>query len=508
MQLLVSSTLTVVEGPCPPDLFEALDEALSFRDPDAFHDPRFKAHVWDGRIRLLGAVRALGGRRAPAFPTGLLGRALDALAARGATPTQVPIGRPAPTPLEASAGRLRGLTLRPDQVEALGAALGRTPPRGLLALATNYGKTALLAAVLTHYPQARALVLAPGQDTYQNLVSEFTRYGLDPGYWTGGGRRQLRRITVATAPAFALALRRPEVLAWLREVDVLLVDECHTITQRTWFPIFERCPAPVRFGVSGTVRESKKRLILEAHFGPIFHEVREREMSDAGLSAQPCILMPKVGGLVTSAFGYGSTPRYRDEADTVGAMVAGTYETGVVANPQREALLVECLRWARARALQTLILFYSRQHGQLLVEAFERAGLGPLALVHGDHPPAAREAVKQAFTGGALPTIVGSNIFATGVNLPAVQVFVNAAAWKAEGITAQKLGRGLRLKPFEGMAQKLVVLDPYDFATDLLERHSKARAQAYRKRGYLVSIGQLRDLLPQADAYLIAPSPR
>ena len=93
---------------------------------------------------------------------------------------------------------------------------------------------------------------------------------------------------------------------------MLLVDEVHTVTRATWFPIFAACPAPIRLGVSGTIRESKKKLILEAHFGPILHEVREREMSDAGRSAKPCILMPRVGGVVTSAFGYGAAPRYRD----------------------------------------------------------------------------------------------------------------------------------------------------------------------------------------------------
>ena len=135
------------------------------------------------------------------------------------------------------------------------------------------------------------------------------------------------------------------------------------------------------------------------------------------------------------------------------------------------------------------------------------AGLGPVGFVHGDHHQDVREDAKADFTEGALPILLASGIFATGVNLPAIQVLVNAGGWKAEGITAQKLGRGLRLKPFEGLRDRLVVLDPYDMAVDLVERHAKGRKRAYEKRGYAVHVGPLGELLVIAGAYLARTGP-
>lgn len=464
MRFDVGPAFTAVEGRISPSVIQALDGALAYHPKGYSHDPRYQRHVWDGFERLLRRPRGGGGRFL--FPSGLLEHALRAVAPL-CGPVEV-IRDYSPLPLAPAQGnRLPGgQTLRPEQIEAVERA--SQAQQGLLNLSVAFGKTLVMAGVLVRSPEA-ALVLVPGQELSRQVALELEGYLQEPVGYLGGGQHRFRgRITVATPQALAHAGDRQ---AALLRTPILLVDEVHTVSLKTWVPLLGAHQAPMRLGFSGTIKEAHAPLLVESFFGPILMTVTEKQQAAAGYISKATVLMPWVRS--EFAIGYGDL-----------------YEASIVRNAERNGVLVEGTQWAVDRGWPTLIHVYKLDHGADLARRLDVLGIPHRWLYHG--VPGIPEA-KRAFEAGHLPVIIASNIFGLGINLPSIRFLVNAAAWQNPLVTSQRAGRGLRLKP-DGV-HEVTILDPFDLGTDLLKKHSVSREHTYRRKGFTVRTGFLSDLL-------------
>lgn len=111
-------------------LDDLVDKCLAVKDPNAEHDPSYKAHVYDGLIRFFD-------RRTQTFPAGLTSRLKQRLEKRGHT-VELTWLDPGPVLPPLVSDMLEGIDLRPYQMEAGSAAMEFQ--RGILWLATNSGK--------------------------------------------------------------------------------------------------------------------------------------------------------------------------------------------------------------------------------------------------------------------------------------------------------------------------------------------------------------------------------
>lgn len=463
MNVTLGPTIARVSGRIPTQAVEAMTLTLRYRPKGYQHTTLFKLHKWDGWKSLLRQDEA-----DYVFPTGLWPRVRQGLA-QAAVPVTVDDTRETiqGTPVIQTPS---GLTLYDDQQDVLQAALD-SDGRGLLNLATNFGKTELMACLSLSYG-GPTLVMVAWRKLLTETAGRLRDLLQEPVGELGAGRkpRGSERVIVAM-PQTA----RPG--AWLDPIRVLLVDEAHNVSPVSWFPLLGRCPAPVRFGLSGTIREVQP-LIIEAFLGPLLIEVEEKALVDLGRSATPRIWMPNVQ--VPS-----SVPSMSDYSTL--------YAQGIVGNVSRNRMIVEACQWTASQRLRTLVLVWAIQHGRTLSAMLTDKGLTTDFVSGQTVDPTYLDRAVERLVSGETQVLVASGIFNQGVNIPELEVLINAAGWRSPLATRQKLGRALRRKPHG--ANEVLVIDPYDWGNRLLEKHSDDRLRTYQRQGFQVSTGALQALL-------------
>lgn len=481
MVLRVTPTYCTLEGRIPLSTWNTCIAALQY-SRQVYGYVRGRGKIWQSVPVQLHAQVPHG----LAFPSGLLHRIRPLLPPD--TPV-IPFTEPATLPPVVT--QLRdGHVLYPDQVTAV--QVGLQQRRGLLALATNFGKTDLLASLLATVRDAPALVLLNQKGlVVQTAGALAAKTGETINVWGGGRRsRTNARITVATIQTLHLKRHDPAVQQWLGQIQLLLVDEGDVISPPSWFPTLGLCTgAWLRLAMSGTMREVKHPLAVEAFFGPVLHEVADPELVDAGRSAQTTVLMPLVGQQVQDGTDYGGEQ--------------GVYERGIIRHLARNQLLADFAALAAKLALPTLVSFYRLEHGEFLERLCRERYLGPVVRLDGrsaDYEVAHVQKTAGAGEPGIYLTGVGYN---RGLDMPGLRVLVNAAAWKSPQATSQRSGRVIRRKATGG--NWALIVDPFDLGNSTLKRHAQARERVYRRKGFHVLRGRPEDL--QATLRDLAAAP-
>jgi len=123
---------------------------------------------------------------------------------------------------------------------------------------------------------------------------------------------------------------------------------------------------------------------------------------------------------------------------------------------------------------QTLILVRRKEHGRAIVRLIGNDA----EYLSGDDPTDHRERVKSEFIKKRFKCLVATNIFGEGIDIPTIDVLINARCQKTEIQTSQGIGRTLR--KHEGKDKAEV----YDFMIEgqrHLRDHSLERLKSYRK---------------------------
>lgn len=468
MVLRVTPTYAFLEGRVPVETWQALLDELSYTK-QVYGYVKGRGKIWQShRISLLGQANGVA-----YFPAGLLPRVervLDrAAVVRFTEPAALP---PLVTQLAS------GVELYPDQQEAAQVALERR--RGLQALATNFGKTELIAALLATLRPRRALVLINAKtlalDTKRRLE---TALGERVGLWGAGVRPNLMhtwpRVMVATVQALSYRLGSQGLAHELAQMELLIVDEVHTISPPSWFPLLELCTgAWFRLGLSGTVREASHQVVLEAFFGPLMHEVTDAQLIQQGRSAATTVLMPRIGNLLEEVKDY----------DVI-------YRRGVTGAVARNQLLARFAAVAAKLNLPTLVSFYLHAHGEVLERLCRDDYLGPVHRLDGRSSLGQVEQVKAKAAAGEPGIYLLGIGYNKGVDLPGARVLVNAAAWRSPLTTSQRSGRVVRRKP----ANWAVVVDPFDLGNVTLKHQAQERQRTYEKKGFQVEVDAPEALL-------------
>jgi superfamily II DNA or RNA helicase len=158
------------------------------------------------------------------------------------------------------------LTLAPRayQDEAM-AAWQRQAGRGVVVLPTGAGKT-VLALMAVAQLQARTLVVVPTLELveqWRTALIERLGAPAEAVGQLGGGRRDLRPLTVATYDSASMRGRQ------LPQFGLLVLDEAHHLPATTYRTIARKVDAPYRLGLSATPERADGRHADLAHLlGP------------------------------------------------------------------------------------------------------------------------------------------------------------------------------------------------------------------------------------------------
>lgn len=309
---------------------------------------------------------------------------------------------------------------------------------------TGSGKTLMMALILTAY-DLPTLILVPNKTLLAQLTTELS--ALIPGSefsQASGDGVVLKRRTLGL-PSTLTKLSNQD----LQQFKVLLCDECHTSAGTRTTDVILRCGAPYRFGFTGTSkgRSDNRDLVVQGLFGPPVKLVQTEKLTEAGYLAPVNIQV------------------YRGWWE---ASYAHLEEHLIVRNDLRNRMIAELVSNQKGAIL---ILVHRVEHGKILQEMIPGS-----IFVHGDTESDERERIRIAVQQGQYRVLIASNVFALGLDIPNLEVCINAAGGKAEILAKQRFGRITR--PWNESVKKYI--DVYDDYHPGLEEHSKERIKYYK----------------------------
>ena len=426
--------------------------------------PRYKMGAWDGRIRLFKRMNST-------FPSGLVTDVAEALRTDGFRvhiddKRRCPPISPIPKDI-----KLHGVSFEYPydyQLDCMQKMVNAQ--RGVVALATNAGKTEC-ACLVTACLRLPTLFLVPGKELlYQTQKRFATRFGIgldEVGIIGDGIWKPNQWITVAIIASLYEALKagKPKATNLLDSTELLFADECHRVGSESWYEVIRACNAFFRFGMSGTPlkRSDGADLKLIAATGPIIYEVRNKFLIERGISSKAEIRLVAIRQPEIPK----KTP-YRD-----------VYRIGITENLQRNRALCLIVDQLVKEGHKVVVMVREIEHGNQIDKrlwSFKTQSFLTHQFINGQEPTNVRQKALRDFEKGDLQVLIATSILDEGIDLPCIDAIVLAGGGKSSIKTLQRIGRGLR----KGKSGKLIVVDTIDFQHHYLLEHSNQRLLDYR----------------------------
>ena len=456
----------------PFSLRTYLAETMAIRVEGAHFMPAVQRGQWDGKIKYFGVATA-------SFYTGLLEWVEQLLRIRqigvAVTTERMPALRPRCPDVPSH------VTLRDYQAQIVEDALHRR--RGIIQAAVNAGKTEIALEIIRRL-RLTTLYIVPTKALYdQALEAMETRLpDLPCGEIRDGPTFEPQLITVAMIQSLVRMLSpwgSDAAKRWIKSVECIIGDECHHSGGQRWSLPFKRSTsAQYRFGLSATpLGMGKARdMLLIGLTGPVFGAVTTPELVKRGLSVQTevrFIAYTSLAGQLT---------------DFTGKDYAIIYQLGIEENAPRALAGLGAIR-PHLQAGQRVCLFVDTiDHGDFLRHDSQQRLAGTPALLpqllYGSEPPPRRREILDRFTRAERPFLI-TTLLKEGVNIPEIDVLVNAGGRKSEWLTRQQGGRVLRTRTGKTLA---IIYDFIDGAHALLLDATAERHRAYRKEGFTVTL--------------------
>lgn len=416
----------------PGILQEIIDRFTFYAEKYKFH-PKYKARVWDGKIRLLSPFN-------PYLYSGLRDEVRKfcensgyELKYDGIDPAENPFSLVEAEEFIRNLGlpeTLNGLPvdIRDYQVAAFAKAVRRK--RATLICPTASGKS-LIAYAIVRYFDKKTLIIVPNLNLINQLKSDFVEYGYDPSLihqiYSGQDKVTDHPVTVSTWQSLKGISKE-----YLSRFDVLVVDEVHGAKAKELKETVEKMVnCQVKVGLSGTLDGLQvNELTISGLFGPIDQVTTTRELIDRGYLASlkiKSILLQHTDENKKLLY----KAKYPDEMKYL------------IGSESRNRFIVNL---ALSLKGNTLILFqFVELHGEPLHTLIEEAADCPVLYVSGKVESDEREEVRKFVnTQTRSITVASKGTFSTGVNIPNLNNIIFASPSKARIGIMQSIGRGLR----------------------------------------------------------------
>jgi len=360
---------------------------------------------------------------------------------------------------------LNGITFRRDQKKLINRALKRQ--RGILKAPTGSGKTILALGIMSCLAGHDILFLCHTKDLLMQTRDELHKYGFGPIGIVGAGKKQLGyQYTVATMQTF----RKIDLKEWSSWYDVVFIDECHHVSKFTgsYVKILKELTTPFRIGLTATLPEQEEaKMALEGYVGGLIGEVTIEEAAEIGILAKPRIKLLKSDYKQTVK----DIRRYPD-----------VYDSGIVKNKQRNEMILKKVSEYIKQGKTILILVTKIEHGELLRETADEVFGLKIPFVQGSSAMDTRNSVKKSLDSKKISCVIATAVWKEGINIPSLDVLVNAAGGKSELQTLQRIGRGLRKTDEKS---EVIILDVFDPSHHYLVNHFGERITLYMENEWL-----------------------
>ncbi|MEH0520541.1 DEAD/DEAH box helicase [Streptomyces stelliscabiei] len=339
-------------------------------------------------------------------------------------------------------------TPRPYQIEAIKALTsGWTGPNNRLAvvLPTGAGKTVvfanLISEMLDQMGGRRALVIAHREELIQQAAAKVRAVRPDLRVGIVKAQRDDHQdvdVIVASIQTLAVERRRNAI----RDIGLIIVDECHHAAAPTYLDVLEHFGAWRAVPVAGfTATMTRTDGGLAEVWEEVVFTLDILEMIEDGYLCDVRGKRIIVDGLDLDAV----KTRHGDLQDgQLGQALDDSGAAKVVAEAYRQ----------HAANRPGVVFTPTVDTAQSMAEAFTAAGI-PAAAIWGDMPKDDRAAVLEQYKAGTVQVLTNCMVLTEGFDAPWTSCVVIARPTKSAGLYCQMAGRALRL--WEGKKDALIL---------------------------------------------------
>lgn len=465
-----NSESRVVE-PLDKALFDKISKAMSYRVEGAEFSELCKSGKWDG-------YRHLFRKRAQTFSSGLL-YVLRGVLEENSIPftlqdmRQCPNSRPPLT--------LHNISLYPFQQKAVEEAIQKQ--RGVIRMPTGSGKTLVIAGILATLGLP-AVVYIHRKDIFYQLHRRFEEWLHRKIGLIGDGHEDIREINIAMVQTVTRVfghppdknkyssrdntrIAKPERLRSLvRSSPVYILDESQHQTAATILRISNHSTnAYYRLLFSATpFRETNDDLVIEAASARKIVDISASQLIQEGYLAKPTIWFVKIPHQTYPSF----------------LTYSGLYREAIARNLKRNLEIVKASLKFIEQGKTVLVAVTYVEHGKTLEKLLKKYALPEycekIRFVYGDSETELRRRSLQELNQRKISALTATTIFGEGVDVPNLDVLINAKAMKSRVDSLQVLGRALRKTPTK---DKATIVDFWD-DSPYFKNHAQAREATYK----------------------------
>ncbi len=325
---------------------------------------------------------------------------------------------------------------------------------GIVKANTGAGKGDVLIAFLkeTNLP---ALIIVNKVVLCEQLAERAREAGIrNVGIWHGNIKRH-GRVQFGTIQSI-------KSLPSLNTYKILIFDEVHHCSSKTFQEFLSNTSYPIRMGFSATPDKGDEYsfALIRQHLGRVISETNAKELIE-----NKVIALPRITFIRTVC------PPTKDWPSA--------YTHGIVNNHERNMKIVDLVE---RHNLSTLILIKDVKHkqGEFLKNDIEENTHKIVEYIHGSTKLDKMDVIKR-FENKEIDVLISTNILNEGISIKSIRVLINASGGKSKVENLQKLGRGVRID--EGK-EEVIIYDFYDEGNKFTERHSQKRESLYRHEGF------------------------
>jgi len=367
---------------------------------------------------------------------------------------------------------LIGKELRDYQEDAIRAFTSKRI--AILEIATGAGKSLIMSEIVRKLNLKTLILVNRVELLYQLKETLEESLGIKVGV-IRAKEDDIQDITIATIQTIYKNIKKYK--DYLSTINFSIMDECHNVNHMSYWKISNHLINTThRLGLSGTAfRIDGNDMYLNAVNGYISYNLNAKKLINLGWLTRPSIHFIKnymtdkdsnnieagiKTGLINETESY---PKY--------------YEGFIKNNKKRNEVIKDIVEKNKGKKI--LILTKLVEHGQMLSEILE------CDHIHGGSNKKERTDVFEKFKNEDVNIIVGTiSIFSEGIDIPKLDILINASANKGDVKSVQMLGRIMRL--FEGKERA----DYYDFVDEhrFFKLASYARMKIFRKQSHNVEV--------------------
>jgi superfamily II DNA or RNA helicase len=347
------------------------------------------------------------------------------------------------------------LALRDYQIEAI-ADLHRRWDAGdtrvPMVLATGLGKTVIFAHLIADWVRThtakRVLVLVNTDELVRQALKKIQ--DVAPHLHVGIVKAERNEVTARVIVASVQSLRSAKRRAQIRNVGLIIVDECHHATAATYRAILDHygamVPTTVRDADVTRMPDERKPLVQVAGFTATLARGDRQKLSDIW---QECTFQRGIAFGIRRGYLLDVRGKRIVVPDLDLSTVkksGGDYQDGALGDALDKALAPSVIAAAylehasERKGLAFWPLVATAQHG---ADAFNEAGI-PSAVVHGGTPREERRLILKRLHAGDIQVVHNCGVLTEGFDEPTVSCVVNARPTQSAPLYQQMVGRGLR----------------------------------------------------------------